>query len=73
MLHVRRQVKPNLAISSILKEGDPANEVVDVAKEGGFDAIVIGHKAQGKVEELFLGSVSEKVAHLASCPVIIVK
>src|SRR5208283_274684 len=67
-----KAVKPNLAVSSMLKEGDPALEIVNTAKEGGFDAVVVGHKGLGKMKELFLGSISEKVAHLAPCPVIIV-
>ena len=68
-----KMVKPDLAISSMLKEGDPALEIVNVAKEGGFDVVVVGHKGLGRVKELFLGSTSEKVAHLAPCPVIIVR
>ena len=68
-----KAVKPNLAVSSMLKEGDPALEIVNTAKEGGFDAVVVGHRGLGKMKELFLGSISEKVAHLAPCPVIIVK
>lgn len=68
-----KMVKPDLVISSMLKEGDPALEIVTVAKEGGFDVVVVGHKGLGRVKELFLGSTSEKVAHLAPCPVIIVR
>ena len=68
-----KAVKPNLAISSMLKEGDPALEIVNAAKEGGFDVIVVGHKGLGRMKEFLLGSISEKVAHLAPCPVIIVR
>lgn len=68
-----KAVKPNLTISSMLKVGDPSLEIVNTAKENGFDAIVIGHRGSSKAKELFLGSVSEKVAHLAPCPIIIVK
>jgi nucleotide-binding universal stress UspA family protein len=68
-----KAVKPNLAISSMLKEGDPPLEIVNAAKEGGFDVIVVGHKGLGKMKEFLLGSISEKVAHLAPCPVIIVR
>jgi len=67
-----RMLKPTLAVSSMSKEGDPALEIVETVKEGHFDAIVIGHKGLGKMREIFLGSVSEKVVHLASCPVILV-
>lgn len=68
-----KTVKPNLSVSSMLKEGDPATEIVDVAKEDGFDVVVVGNKGFGLVKELLLGSVSEKVAPLSPCPVIIVK
>ena len=68
-----REVKPGLVVSSIIRQGDPAAEIVNAAKEGGFDIIVVGHKGMGKVREFFMGTISEKVAHLAICPVIIVK
>ena len=62
-----KAVKPNLAVSSMLKEGNPALEIVNTAKEGGFDAVVVGNKGLGKMKELFLDGVSEKVAHLTPC------
>jgi nucleotide-binding universal stress UspA family protein len=68
-----KAVKPDVMVSSMLREGDPAVEIVNVAKDSGFDAIVIGHKGSGMMRERFLGSISEKVAHLAPCPVVIVR
>jgi nucleotide-binding universal stress UspA family protein len=68
-----KAVKPNLVVSSMLRDGNPAVEIVNVAKDSGFDAIVIGHRGSGKMSERFLGSISEKVAHLAPCPVVIVR
>ena len=68
-----REFKPNVAVSSKLREGNAASEIVAEAKESGFDIIVVGHKGLGRVKELFLGNISEKVAHLAPCPVVIVR
>ncbi len=68
-----KEVKPNLVISSTLRDGEPASEIVNLAKDSGFDVIVVGHKGSGKVRERFLGSISEKVVHLAPCPVVIVR
>ena len=68
-----KALKPNLAVSSKLREGDPASEIVAAAKEGGFDVVVVGHKGAGRVKEMFLGSVSEKMVHLAPCIVVIVR
>ena len=62
-----------VAVSSVLREGDPAFEIVSVAKEGGFDVVVVGHGGAGKMRELFVGGVAEKVVHLAPCPVVIVR
>jgi nucleotide-binding universal stress UspA family protein len=68
-----RAAKPNLPVSSMLKEGDPALEIVNAAMDGGFDVIVVGHRGSGKMRERLLGNISEKVAHNAPCPVVIVK
>jgi nucleotide-binding universal stress UspA family protein len=67
-------VKPEIAISSILREGDPAREIVALAKEEGVDLVVVGHECAGRVKEFFgLGGISEKVAHLAPCSVVIIR
>jgi len=66
-------LKPSLKISTELREGRPADQIVMAAEEGGFDLIVLGHRGLGKVKEFFLGSVSDRVADEARCPVLIVK
>lgn len=47
--------------------------IVKMAKEEDFDIIVIGGRGLGGVTEFLLGSVSDRVAHNAECPVLIVK
>ncbi len=68
-----KELKPNLKISTTLKEGRPADKIIETAKEENFDMIVMGHRGLGKVKEFFLGSVSDRVADGAHCPVLIVK
>lgn len=65
--------KPKLKISTRLLKGRPADKIVQMAKEEGFDVIVMGSRGLSGVEELLLGSVSNRVADYASCPVLIVK
>jgi len=72
-LNRAKEIKPNLEISTALRDGDPAVEIVAMAKDEGFDVIVVAHRGVGRVSKVLLGSVSEKVARLASCPVIIVR
>ncbi len=64
-----KELKPHLKISAMLKEGRPADKIVEVAKEGNFDFIVMEHGELGKVEEFFLESVSDRVADEAHRPV----
>jgi nucleotide-binding universal stress UspA family protein len=68
-----RQLKPGLKVATELKEGEPAAQIVDAANEGGFDVIVVGHRGLGRLSEVLLGVVSERVAHLAKCAVAIIK
>jgi nucleotide-binding universal stress UspA family protein len=68
-----KEVKPNVLVSSKLREGDPALEIVAEVKDAGFDIVVVGYRGLGRVRELFLGNISEKVIHLAPCPVVIVR
>jgi len=53
--------------------GTPAEAIAQYAHEQGADQIVMGRQGQGAVKTLLLGSVVNKVLHLADCPVMLVK
>jgi nucleotide-binding universal stress UspA family protein len=55
------------------EEGYAAETILEVAKETKADLIVIGSRGLGRLGEMLMGSVSDKVVHLASCPVTVVK
>ena len=57
-------------VSRILRMGHPAGTILDQAK--GADLVVVGSRGLGGFRGLLLGSVSQQVAHHASCPVVIV-
>jgi nucleotide-binding universal stress UspA family protein len=67
------KLKPRIKITAELKEGDAAVQIVETAVNGKFDLIVLGHRGDNKIKELFLGSTTERVAHQARCAVLIVK
>lgn len=52
-------------------EGTPAGVLVDEARDA--DLLVVGSRGHGGFTGLLLGSVSQQVAHHASCPVVIVR
>jgi nucleotide-binding universal stress UspA family protein len=53
--------------------GTPAEAIVQYANEQSADQIVMGRQGQGGLQSLLLGSVVNKVLHLAECPVLFVK
>jgi nucleotide-binding universal stress UspA family protein len=52
---------------------DPAEYILEIVKDEGYDLVVIGNRAENQSERYSLGSVTEKVARHAECPVLIVK
>lgn len=54
-------------------EGDPAECIAGRAAELNCDSIVMGTHGRGRLGALLLGSVAQKVVHLATVPVTLVK
>jgi len=53
--------------------GDPAAEIIKIAEKENVNVIIIGSRGLSTIKGVFLGSVSQKVTHHATCPVMIVK
>ncbi len=54
-------------------EGSPAEEIVRFAREGAYDAVVMGTHGRTGLKHLVLGSVAERVVRHARCPVVVVR
>jgi nucleotide-binding universal stress UspA family protein len=61
-----------LKVFTRLERGNPDEVIVETAKIGNFDLIVVGSRGLGR-RDFALGSVSSRVAENATCPVLIVK
>jgi nucleotide-binding universal stress UspA family protein len=53
--------------------GDPADALVQVAKERGADLIAVGTRGLNIAQRALLGSVSTRVVHSAECDVLVVR
>lgn len=60
-------------LRALLREGDPATEIIAAAKETGARMIVMGTHGRGGIAHLFLGSVAEKVMRESAVPVMTVR
>ena len=59
-------------IESMSGAGDPTKAIVEIANLKHADAIVVGRHGHGQLENLLLGSVSQKLARHAPCAVIVI-
>ncbi len=53
--------------------GDPSVEIVGIVTKEMADLVIIGSRGLGALKGVLLGSVSQKIAMAAPCPVMIVK
>jgi nucleotide-binding universal stress UspA family protein len=53
--------------------GDPGIEIIEMAKRGKYDLIVMGSHGRGALKSLFLGSVVIKVLANSTVPVLVIR
>jgi nucleotide-binding universal stress UspA family protein len=57
----------------VLLTGAPADEIVRFAREGCYDAIVMGTHGRAGREHLVFGSVAQAVVREAPCTVVVAR
>ncbi len=71
---VRRDVAAaGVPVDTALLDGVPSTEIVELARRGGFDLVVMGTHGRTGIKHALLGSVAEKVVRKAPCPVLTVR
>ncbi len=68
------QLRPHFAsVTTDLRIGDPANEILDAAEESSADLIVIGARGLSAIPRFLLGSVSDYICRHAHQSVLVVR
>jgi len=70
---MRKRFKDLPAMSLHVGIGDPGSVITDHASEVAADLILIPSHGRTGVKRLLLGSVAERVARLAHCPVLVLR
>lgn len=62
----------DVAVETQVVEGSPSRAIVDQARPGECDLVVMGTHGRGGIDRLLLGSVTERVVRRAPVPVLAV-
>ncbi|HLT95288.1 MAG TPA: universal stress protein [Acidimicrobiia bacterium] len=62
----------DIGYDTVEEIGDPAGRLADLCESENADLLVVGRRGAGLVERLVVGSVADRVTHIAPCPVLIV-
>jgi len=65
--------KKGITLTTNLLEGNPASTILEFSQSEKYDVIIIGSRGMGKFKELILGSVSSKVIHHSTCPILLIR
>ncbi len=72
LLALARQVEPASGVKTVLRDGNPAQVIVEVAEDLFADLIVLGSHGRSGFSRWLVGSVTERVVRAAKCPVLVV-
>jgi universal stress protein A len=61
----------DLSVTTLLRHGDPAEEILRLAREQPVDLICMGARGRGRIGGALLGSVSTAVLHHSPVPVVV--
>jgi nucleotide-binding universal stress UspA family protein len=65
--------KKGVTIKTVLLQGNPASIILGFSKKEKYDIVIMGSRGMGKFKEIILGSVSSKIVHHSSCPVMLIR
>ncbi len=68
---VAATVPEDLSVTTVLRHGDPAEEILAYVDEQPVDLICMGARGRGRVTGALLGSVSTAVLHHSPVPVVV--
>ena len=73
MEKIRKRAGQIKSLKTLIRRGNPAEEILDAAEKLKADMIVTGSHGRRGAEKFLLGSVSSKIVDHAKCSVLVVK
>ena len=68
-----RATKAGVRVVGLLREGEPAREILRATRSQRADFLVVGTHGRTGLAKMFLGSIASRLVATAACPVITVR
>ena len=69
----RELAREGFEVSSVLKMGDPAEQIIETARSAKVDLIAMSTHGHGFIGDVIYGSTADKVRHAVDMPVLLLK
>jgi nucleotide-binding universal stress UspA family protein len=66
-------VRRKIGVITVVRVGEPLREIINVAKAGLIDLLLISTHARSGLPDFCLGSAAEQIVRYAPCPVLVVR
>lgn len=73
MEKIKKSTRGIKSLKTIIRQGNPAEEILKAAEEMKSDVIVTGSHGRRGAQKFLMGSVSSKIVDHAGCSVLVVK
>jgi nucleotide-binding universal stress UspA family protein len=67
-----QEIPQEVSVLKILAHGAPASVILEQARSGDYDLVVLGSRGRGGMTALLLGSVSHQVMQRSPIPVLVI-
>jgi nucleotide-binding universal stress UspA family protein len=62
-----------VSLDTIVEQGHEVERIVEAARKGRYDLLIIGHHGHSRIFERTLGSTAQSIVRHAPCPVLVAK
>lgn len=70
--YVSKSIPPDVSVIKMVGEGNPAESIVELCKQQEIDLVIMGTHGLTGYERFLMGSVTNRVLHKCSVPVLVV-
>lgn len=72
-MFAKREVGAAASVTTMVKQGEPIREIINIADAGLVDLLVISTHARAGLPDFCMGSAAEQIVRYAPCPVLVVR